>query len=87
MPTPALLTSLVEEVSAVDRPQETPAANLSTESEALPKANPLVPTGLGLPALPKELAARIMANEYIDFSELPPAKGKVWALNQSLECV
>ena len=76
---------VVEEVSANDPPQEVSPADLSIGNEALPKANPLVPTGLGLPALPKKLVARIWANEYIDFSELPPAKGKVQALNQSLE--
>ena len=37
---------------------------------------PLVTIGTGLPALPKKLIARVLANEYIDFSELPPAKGK-----------
>lgn len=41
--------------------------------------------GLGLAVLPKKLVARIWANEYINFSEHPPAKGKVRALNQSLE--
>ena len=85
MPDPAQLMGVVEEVSANDPPQEVSPADLSIGNEALPKANPLVPTGLGLPALPKKLVARIWANEYIDFSELPPAKGKVWALNQSLE--
>ena len=30
--------------------------------------------GTGLPALPKKLIARVLANEYIDFAELPPAK-------------
>ena len=85
MPDPAQLMGVVEEVSANDPPQEVLPADLSIGNEALPKANPLVPTGLGLPALPKKLVARIWANEYIDFSELPPAKGKVRALNQSLE--
>ena len=36
----------------------------------------LVPTGPGLPALPKKLVERICRNEYVDFAELPPAKGK-----------
>ena len=53
MPTPALLRSLVEKVSAVDHPQETPAANMSTESEALPKANPLVPMASGCQRCPR----------------------------------
>jgi hypothetical protein len=37
---------------------------------------PLVTVGTGLPALSKKLIARVLANEYIDFVELPPAKGK-----------
>ena len=85
MPPPALLTGVLEEVAAVAPPQESPAVELSIGSEALPKANPLVPTGPGLPALLKKLVARIWANEYVDFSEFPPAKGKVRALSHSLE--
>ena len=41
--------------------------------------------GTGLPALPKKLVERIRANEYIDFADLPPAKGKSRPLPQSLE--
>lgn len=37
---------------------------------------PLVSIGTGLPALPRKLIARVLANEYVDFAELPPAKGK-----------
>ena len=36
--------------------------------------------GSGLAALPKKLVERIRANEYIDFTELPPAKGKARSL-------
>ena len=36
----------------------------------------LVQVGGGLPAIPKKLIEKIEAGEYIDFSELPPAKGK-----------
>ena len=32
--------------------------------------------GPGLPALPRRLVEKIRANEYVDFTELPPAKGK-----------
>ena len=46
---------------------------------------PLVTIGIGLPALPKKLIARVLANEYIDFSELPPAKGKGRPMPQYLE--
>ena len=41
--------------------------------------------GSGLPPLPKKLVEQIRANEYIDFADLPPAKGKSRPLPQSLE--
>ena len=40
----------------------------------------LVPTGPGLPALPKRLVDKISAGQYVDFSELPPAKGRIHSL-------
>ena len=46
---------------------------------------PLVTMGTGLPALPKKLVAKILANEYIDFAELPPARGKTRPASQALE--
>ena len=46
---------------------------------------PLVTVGMGLPALSKKLVARVLTNEYIDFAELPPAKGKGRHMPQSLE--
>jgi hypothetical protein len=46
---------------------------------------PLVSIGTGLPALPKKIVEKIRASEYVDFSELPPAKGKGRPLPQSLE--
>ncbi len=36
----------------------------------------LMSVGTGLPALPRRLVDRIRSGEYIDFTELPPAKGK-----------
>ncbi len=36
----------------------------------------MVSLGAGLPPISKKLMERMQANEYIDFSELPPAKGK-----------
>ena len=36
----------------------------------------LVQLGCGLAALSKKLLEKIEAGEYVDFSELPPAKGK-----------
>ena len=46
---------------------------------------PLVAIGTGLPALPKKLIARVLAHDYIDLAELPPAKGKGRPMPQSLE--
>lgn len=40
----------------------------------------LIPTGPGLPALPKRLVEKIISGHYIDFSELPPAKGRTRTL-------
>ena len=45
----------------------------------------LIPAGTGLPALPKKVVAKMLANEYIDFAELPPARGKSRSMPQSLE--
>ena len=36
----------------------------------------MVCLGAGLPPIPKRLVDKIQANEYIDFTELPPARGK-----------
>ena len=54
-------------------------------NEDLSAVNMLVTAEAGLPALPKKLVEKIIANEYIDFGELPPAKGKVRALPAGLE--
>jgi len=45
----------------------------------------MVTTGKGLAALPKKQVSKILANEYIVFTELPPAKGKACNVPQSLE--
>ncbi len=39
-------------------------------------AGTMVRVGTGLPPIPKRLVDKIQADEYVDFSELPPAKGK-----------
>ena len=54
------------------------------EGQTVPHS-PLVAMGSGLAAIPKKLVAKILANEYIDFAELPPAKGKGRPMPQSLE--
>lgn len=48
-------------------------------------AQPLSTVGPGLPSLPKRLMEKIRANEYVEFSELPPAKGKSRTLSQAME--
>ena len=40
----------------------------------------MVPTGEGLPSLPKKYVDKILAGEFIDLADLPPAKGKVKAI-------
>ena len=45
----------------------------------------LVALGAGLAALPRKLVEKIQANEYIDFNDLPPAKGRSRVLSQMLE--
>ena len=47
--------------------------------------NPMVSAGSGLPALPKMMIERILANEYIDFTELPPARGRSGLIPIGLE--
>ena len=48
-------------------------------------ASAMVATGEGLPALPKKWVEKIQAGEFVDFAELPPAKGKVRGTPNSLE--
>ena len=45
----------------------------------------MVSTGMGLAALPRKLVEKIKANEYVQFTESPPAKGKSCPIPQSLE--
>ena len=59
----------------------TPAGGESSGSDTQPSKI----LGTGLPALSKKLVSRILNNEYIDFAELPPAKGKSRMLPHSLE--
>ena len=44
-----------------------------------------ISVGVGLPGLPQKVIDRIRANEYIDFTELPPSQRQEQALLQSLE--
>ena len=45
----------------------------------------VVSTRAGLPSLPKKTVDKIRSNEYIDFAELPPARGKSRQLPQVLD--
>ena len=61
------------------------AANAVDIESSIDAAQPMICLGSGLPALSKKIVAKILANEYMDFSELPPAKGKGHTIPQSLE--
>ena len=49
---------------------------------AAPKPPSTVMLGMGLPPLPKKLVDKILAGEYVDFAELPPARGKARAVHK-----
>ena len=78
------------------RDQQTSRPNLQTVSELMSGLTdstqtppviaekipgPKLSLAHGLPSLPKRLVERILAGEYIDFTEIPPAKGKVRPLS------
>ena len=54
--------------------------NTSQTAEAQKVGAKPIPTGPGLPVLPKKLVEKIIAGQYVDFSELPPAKGRTRSL-------
>ena len=47
--------------------------------------NSMIPIGESLPALPRNLLQKIWANDYIDFTELPPAKGSPTSMPHFME--
>ena len=66
---------------AVPAQQERGKAGTNNQPKAVLAAtkqstSTMVMLGVGLPALPKKLVDKIEAGEYIDFTELPPARGK-----------
>ena len=84
---------LQENSALLTQPQhsDTPAAADGSISERPPSladqylkltTPSLMSIGEGLPALPHRLVEKIKAGEYVDFSELPPAKGKGRASSQ-----
>ena len=50
--------------------------NISTSAGPHKAAVKMVTVAAGLPALPRKLVEQIQAGQYIDFCELPPAKGR-----------
>ena len=56
----------------------------SAEKEA-PRAPCPFSVGSGLPTIPRKTAEKIWAGEYIDFSDLPPARGKAKSLPSAME--
>ena len=60
-------------------------SELKVKMEALRATSSMVPTGEGLPSLPKKCVDKILAGEFMDFAELPPAKGKEKAIPQAGE--
>ena len=69
---------IAEMLSCLEKTKEEPEPN-TTHPQAM------VATGMGLAALPKKWVEKIKANEYVDFTELPPAKEKSCLVPQSLE--
>ena len=51
----------------------------------LPPTLAMITTGEGLPALPRKWVEKIQAGEFVDFADLPPAKGKVRGTPSSLD--
>ena len=58
---------------AAVEPSEPTVAPAGGSQQAL---QPTVCPGPGLPLIPRRVAEQIKRNEYVDFAELPPAKGK-----------
>ena len=56
----------------------------SAEKEAT-KSTSLFYVGSGLPAIPRKTAEKILAGDYVDFSDLPPTRGKAKSLPSSVE--
>ena len=57
----------------------------SDKEKSITSQSSLVSIGEGLTALPRRLFEKIGANEYIDFTDLPPARGKPRSLPHHLD--
>jgi len=69
--TPSLITGLMSQ--------------LKGQLDSQKPCSSMVPTGEGLPSLPKKCVEKILAGEFIDLADLPPAKGKVKAIPNAAE--
>ena len=88
MPDASLLAGLAE--FNAEKPAEggsdTPSlvaglmSQLKRQQDSTKACSSMIPTGEGLPALPKKWVDKILAGEFIDLADLPPAKGKVKAI-------
>ena len=58
---------------------------LQGKSDQAKAAPSMCATGEGLPALSKKLVDKILAGEFVDFADLPPAKGRVKANTHAME--
>ena len=80
-PAAAKLSSLAK-LSEADKNTSTGTEAEAGDGDKLAKAGtavsstPTIVVAPGIPALPKKLAQKILNGEYVDFAELPPAKGR-----------
>ena len=84
MPDASLLAGLAE--FNAEKPAEggsdTPSlvaglmSQLKRQQDSTKACSSMIPMGEGLPALPKKCVDKILAGEFIDLADLPPAKGK-----------
>ena len=77
MPPQSAIPSSIRTISSTGAPPHSHRLS-SIPGEATP--NPSIPPqasiGYGIPSVPAKVKEKILAGEYIDFTELPPAKGK-----------
>ena len=92
LPTVEQLEELQEfqDQPAVPAQQQREKAGTNNQPKAMPAAtnqstSTMVMLGVGLPALPKKHVEKIEAGEYIDFTELPPARGKFRSILPAVE--
>ena len=76
-----------EKVTAANKSGATNLLSLLSESAEKEAARVPSPFSAGscLPAVPRKTAEKIWAGEYIDFSDIPPARGKAKSLPSSME--